>query len=64
MKQSFSFMKEFQATYEITEQDGIKLITVIIPGVGRKTTQLGELPIDFITKELANGIFSDMEARK
>jgi len=61
MRQVFSFTKEFQATYEITEKEGIKIITVIIPGIGKKSTQLGDLPIDFITKDLANGIFTDME---
>ena len=64
MKQSFSFTREFQANYEITEHEGIKTITVIIPGIGKKATQLGNLSIDFITKDLANGIFSELEANK
>ena len=62
MKQTFLFTKEFQAFYEIVEQGGIKTITVIIPGFGKKATQLGDLPVDSIAKTLANDIFVELEA--
>ena len=63
MKRTFSYLKEFIATYEIHENNGIKTITVEIPRIGTKSTQLGDLSIDFITKQLATEIFSDLEAK-
>ena len=63
MKKKFSYTRVFNATYEVSEDDGIKTITVEIPGIGKKLTQLGDLPIDFITKDLANKIFTDLEEK-
>ena len=63
MKKEFSYLKEFIANYEIQEKDGIKTITVEIPKIGKKSTQLGDLSIDFLTKDLANGIFSEWEEK-
>ena len=54
-------MKEFIPTYEIQESNGIKTITVEIPKIGKKSTQLGELSIDFLAKTLADEIFSEWE---
>lgn len=63
MKKKFSYTRVFNATYEVSEDDGIKTITVEIPGIGKKSTQLGDLPIDFITKDLANKVFTDLEEK-
>ena len=54
MKQNFSYLKEFNATYEIEEKSGIKTITVEIPKIGKKSTQLGELPRASASKALCN----------
>ena len=63
MKKKFSYLKEFIANYEIHENNGIKTITVEIPKIGKKSTQLGNLSIEFLTKDLANGIFSEWEEK-
>lgn len=63
MQAKFIIQKDYEVTYEVTEKNGIEMITVSIPKIGKKTTQLGAIPAENLARILANDIFKEFEEK-
>ena len=61
MHSKFIFQKDFEVTYEVKETNGIEMITVSIPKIGKKTTQLGSVPAESFARVLSTELFNEFE---